>query len=113
MAPLRNALIAKGMIFGPAHGDTVFTVPLFDALMQRVMPQLRGDEAPCFVAIWKSETVRPDVKRQSSSPLPAASSRAVALRYASRPLSRDQYASKAGRFSIRSKWSPQRMCEPT
>ena len=51
VAPLRNALIAKGMIFGPAHGDTVFGVPLFDAFMQRIMPQLRGDEAPCFLAI--------------------------------------------------------------
>jgi len=50
VAPLRNSLIAKGMIFSPAHGDTAFTVPLFDAFMQRIMPQLRGDEAPCFLA---------------------------------------------------------------
>ncbi|MCY3702235.1 MAG: ATP-binding protein [Rhodospirillales bacterium] len=40
VAPLRNLLIAKGMIFSPAHGDTAFTVPLFDAFMKRIMPQL-------------------------------------------------------------------------
>ncbi|MDE0712008.1 MAG: hypothetical protein OXH60_07725 [Rhodospirillales bacterium] len=51
VAPLRNSLIAKGMIFSPAHGDKAFTVPLFGAFMQRIMPQLRGDEAPCFLAI--------------------------------------------------------------
>lgn len=38
VAPTRNSLIAKGMIFSPAHGDTAFTVPLFDAFMRRVMP---------------------------------------------------------------------------
>jgi len=35
---VRNALIAKGMIFSPAHGDTAFTVPLFDGFMKRTMP---------------------------------------------------------------------------
>lgn len=38
VAPLRNALINKGMIFSPAHGDTAFTVPLFDLFMRRTMP---------------------------------------------------------------------------
>lgn len=38
VAPLRNALIAKGMIYSPAHGDTAFTVPLFDGFMKRIMP---------------------------------------------------------------------------
>lgn len=38
VAPIRNALIAKGMIFSPAHGDTAFTVPLFDGFMRRIMP---------------------------------------------------------------------------
>ena len=38
VAPLRNALIAKGMLFSPAHGDTAFTVPLFDGFMRRIMP---------------------------------------------------------------------------
>lgn len=39
VAPTRNALIAKGMLYSPAHGDTAFTVPLFDAFMRRVMPE--------------------------------------------------------------------------
>ncbi len=38
VAPMRNALIAKGMIYSPAHGDTAFTVPLFDGFMKRIMP---------------------------------------------------------------------------
>jgi hypothetical protein len=40
VAPLRNNLIAKGMIYSPAHGDTAFTVPMFDGFMRRVMPGL-------------------------------------------------------------------------
>ncbi len=40
VAPLRSLLIAKGMIFSPAHGETAFTVPLFDAFMKRIMPEL-------------------------------------------------------------------------
>jgi hypothetical protein len=40
VAPVRNALIAKGMIYSPAHGDTAFTVPLFDGFMKRIMPEL-------------------------------------------------------------------------
>ena len=39
VAPIRNALISKGMIYSPAHGDTAFTVPLFDGFMKRTMPQ--------------------------------------------------------------------------
>ncbi|MCA3219621.1 MAG: ATP-binding protein [Burkholderiales bacterium] len=38
MGPTRNQLIAKGMIWSPNHGDTGFTVPLFDAFMRRIMP---------------------------------------------------------------------------
>lgn len=38
VAPIRNALIAKGMLYSPAHGDTAFTVPLFDGFMKRIMP---------------------------------------------------------------------------
>jgi hypothetical protein len=40
VAPVRNSLVAKGMIYSPAHGDTAFTVPLFDGFMKRIMPQL-------------------------------------------------------------------------
>jgi len=36
VAPIRNSLIRKGMIFSPAHGDTAFTVPLFDQYLRRV-----------------------------------------------------------------------------
>lgn len=38
VAPTRNSLITKGMVYSPAHGDTAFTVPLFDAFMRRIMP---------------------------------------------------------------------------
>jgi hypothetical protein len=31
----RSALIQKGMVFSPAHGDTAFTVPLFDEFLRR------------------------------------------------------------------------------
>jgi hypothetical protein len=37
-APLRKELINKGMIWSPNHGDTAFTVPLFDQYMKRIMP---------------------------------------------------------------------------
>ena len=40
VAPTRAKLIEKGMIFSPAHGDTAFTVPLFDGFMKRTMPAL-------------------------------------------------------------------------
>lgn len=35
LAPTRAKLIAKGMVWSPAHGDTAFTVPLFDEFMLR------------------------------------------------------------------------------
>lgn len=38
VAPRRSALIGKGMIYSPAHGDTAFTVPLFDQFLHRAMP---------------------------------------------------------------------------
>ena len=37
VAPIRANLIAKGMIYSPAHGDTAFTVPLFDHYLRRVL----------------------------------------------------------------------------
>jgi len=40
VAPVRNGLIAKGMLYSPAHGDTAFTVPLFDGFMRRIMPAM-------------------------------------------------------------------------
>ena len=41
LAPTRSQLINKGMIWSPSHGDTAFTVPMFDEFMLRIMP---GDE---------------------------------------------------------------------
>ena len=38
LAPTRSSLIAKGMVWSPNHGDTAFTVPMFDEFMQRTMP---------------------------------------------------------------------------
>lgn len=41
LGPIRSALIGKGMIWSPTHGDTAFTVPMFDQYMRRIMP---GDD---------------------------------------------------------------------
>jgi hypothetical protein len=38
VAPRRSGLIQKGMIYSPAHGDTAFTVPLFDEFLRRAIP---------------------------------------------------------------------------
>lgn len=37
LGPVRQSLITKGMIWSPSHGDTGFTVPLFDEFMKRIM----------------------------------------------------------------------------
>ena len=39
LAPIRAQLINKGMIWSQSHGDTAFTVPLFDEFMRRIMPE--------------------------------------------------------------------------
>ena len=39
VAPRRADLISKGMIYSPAHGDTAFTVPLFDDFLRRSTPR--------------------------------------------------------------------------
>ena len=38
LGPTRSSLIGKGMIWSPNHGDTAFTVPMFDEFMKRIMP---------------------------------------------------------------------------
>lgn len=38
LGPVRSSLIGKGMVWSPTHGDTAFTVPLFDEFMKRIMP---------------------------------------------------------------------------
>jgi hypothetical protein len=37
VAPRRSVLIQKGMVYSPAHGDTAFTVPLFDEFLRRAL----------------------------------------------------------------------------
>ena len=46
IGPLRAGLIRKGMIYSPEHGDTAFTVPLFDAYMRRTMPDFPQPAPP-------------------------------------------------------------------
>ena len=41
LAPTRSQLINKGMVWSPSHGDTAFTVPMFDEFMRRIMPEER------------------------------------------------------------------------
>ena len=41
LAPTRSSLIKKGMVWSPNHGDTAFTVPMFDQFMKRAIP---GDD---------------------------------------------------------------------
>ena len=36
---VRKELMRKGMVYSPQHGETAFTVPMFDAFMKRSMPQ--------------------------------------------------------------------------
>jgi hypothetical protein len=38
VAPVRDILIRKGMIYSPSYGRTAFTAPLFDEFMRRTMP---------------------------------------------------------------------------
>lgn len=40
VASIRARLITKGMIYSPSHGDTAFTVPLFDGFMKRIISDL-------------------------------------------------------------------------
>lgn len=42
VGPTRSKLITKGMIYSHQHGDTAFTVPLFDAYMRRAMPDFKA-----------------------------------------------------------------------
>jgi hypothetical protein len=38
VAPLRDGLIKKGMLYSPRHGETAFTVPMFDEYLKRSTP---------------------------------------------------------------------------
>lgn len=39
LGPVREQLISKGLIYSPSHGETAFTVPLFDSFMKRMMKE--------------------------------------------------------------------------
>jgi hypothetical protein len=41
VAPLRAKIIAKGIVYAPAHGDTAFTVPMFDDFLKRAIPEFQ------------------------------------------------------------------------
>ena len=41
VAPLRDALTRKGMIYSPAYGQNAFNAPLFDEFLRRAMPAPR------------------------------------------------------------------------
>lgn len=41
LGPRRAALMRKGMIYSPAHGELAFTVPLFDEFLIRAIPNFR------------------------------------------------------------------------
>ena len=40
LGPTRSNLTSKGMVWSPSHGDTAFTVPLFDEFMRRTIPEM-------------------------------------------------------------------------
>ena len=40
VATVRQRLIHKGMVWSQRHGETSFTVPMFDGFMKRQMPEL-------------------------------------------------------------------------
>lgn len=44
VAPLRAQLIGKGMIYSPAHGETAFTVPLFEEFLIREIPRFSAKD---------------------------------------------------------------------
>lgn len=35
VAPTRAGLVSKGLLYGPRHGETAFTVPMFDGFLKR------------------------------------------------------------------------------
>lgn len=57
LGSVRSSLIAKGMIWSPGHGDTAFTVPLFDEFMRRIMS---GDD-------WRAQAIACQFMAHSSN----------------------------------------------
>lgn len=54
-APIRGGLIKKGMVYSPAHGDTAYTVPMFDAFMRRAMSAWKAPAKVPKAAIRRSK----------------------------------------------------------
>jgi AAA+ ATPase superfamily predicted ATPase len=46
LGPVRDALVRKGMVYSPAHGDIAFTVPLFDQFMKRTLKLPKKPQRP-------------------------------------------------------------------
>ena len=44
--PLGGGLTKKGMVYSPQHGDTTFTVPLFDEFLKRAIPSWGPTDEP-------------------------------------------------------------------
>jgi hypothetical protein len=44
VAPIRDNLMKKGMVFSPSHGEMAFTVPLFDGFMVRAISEFDEDQ---------------------------------------------------------------------
>lgn len=42
VAPVRGSLMKKGMVYSPTHGETAFTVPLFDRFLDRAKSRRAG-----------------------------------------------------------------------
>jgi len=75
LAEFRNSLIKKGMLYSPAHGDTEFTVPLFDEFMKsmiRVMffPCFQGKHPPIFSSDEPLSKRLFSDRRQKQAPFP-------------------------------------------
>lgn len=67
VAPVRSKLIEKGMVWSPSHGDTGFTVPLFDGFMRRVMGERFGTGAKSSSGVVQPEASRTQLRRPRGS----------------------------------------------
>jgi len=75
VGPLRNDLIKKGMIYSPQHGDTAFTVPLFDEFMKRSVPVWTPPQSDSSDASRGGAKPAKPEKSAKKSPRPAPSSK--------------------------------------
>lgn len=59
VAPLRGALIRKGMVYSPGHGLTAFTVPMFDDYLRRALPDWTSRARPARPAKRAAAKAKP------------------------------------------------------